>query len=68
MAFGKRRRSIKKDRNKECIKYTLFYADVAKLADAQVSDSCGQPCGFDSLRPHQRKKSTEKVFFFRWYE
>ena len=52
MAFGKRRRSIKKDRNKECIKYTLYNADVAKLADAQVSDSCGQPCGFESLRPH----------------
>ena len=27
-------------------------ADVAKLADAQVSGSCGQPCGFESLHPH----------------
>ena len=26
---------------------------MAELADAQVSGSCGQPCGFESLRPHQ---------------
>ena len=29
------------------------YADVAKLADAQVSGSCGRPYGFESLHPHQ---------------
>ena len=29
-------------------------ADVAKLADAQVSGSCGRPYGFESLHPHQR--------------
>ena len=28
-------------------------ADVAKLADAQVSGSCGRPYGFESLHPHQ---------------
>ncbi len=28
------------------------HADVAKLADAQVSGSCGRPWGFKSLRPH----------------
>ena len=27
---------------------------MAKLADAQVSGSCGQPCGFKSRRPHQK--------------
>ena len=32
------------------------YADVAKLADAQVSGSCGRPWGFKSLRPHQTEK------------
>ena len=34
------------------------------MADAQVSGSCGQPCGFKSLRPHQKKESTVKVFSF----
>ena len=27
-------------------------ADVAKLADAQVSGSCGRPCRFKSCHPH----------------
>ena len=27
---------------------------MAKLADAQVSGSCGRPYGFESLHPHQR--------------
>ena len=26
---------------------------MAKLADAQVSGSCGRPYGFESLHPHQ---------------
>ncbi len=30
-------------------------ADVAKLADAQVSGSCGQPCRFKSCRPHHER-------------
>ena len=36
------------------LKWSFVYADVAELADAQVSGSCGQPCGFESLRPHQK--------------
>ena len=36
------------------VKVKKMHADVAKLADAQVSGSCGQPCGFKSLRPHQK--------------
>ena len=53
MAFRARRRSVEKDRNQEYLKI-LLYADVAKLADAQVSGSCGQPYGFKSLHPHQQ--------------
>ena len=30
-------------------------ADVAKLADAQVSGSCGRPWGFESLHPHHKR-------------
>ena len=32
---------------------------MAKLADAQVSGSCGQPCGFESLRPHQKNEISQ---------
>ena len=51
-------------------------ADVAKLADAQVSGSCGRPYGFESLHPHQRKHPYGVLFFvgadegltrFRWF-
>ena len=31
------------------------FADVAKLADAQVSGSCGRPCRFKSCHPHQKQ-------------
>ena len=41
-------------------------ADVAKLADAQVSGSCGRPCRFKSCHPHQ-KESTIWVLSF-WFE
>ena len=37
------------------------YADVAKLADAQVSGSCGRPYGFESLHPHHIV-ATKKIF------
>ncbi len=30
------------------------FADVAKLADAQVSGSCGRPCRFKSCHPHHK--------------
>ena len=33
----------------------LRYADMAELADAQVSGSCGRPCRFNSCYPHQIK-------------
>ncbi len=32
---------------------TIKYADVAKLADAHDSGSCGKPCRFKSCHPHQ---------------
>ena len=35
-----------------CISGAVRYADVAKLADAQVSGSCGRPCRFKSCHPH----------------
>ena len=34
---------------------------MAKLADAQDSGSCGKPCGFESLHPHQKKNDSRKV-------
>ena len=36
------------------ISVKLRRADVAELADAQDSGSCGKPCGFESLHPHQK--------------
>ena len=40
---------------------------MAKLADAQVSGSCGQPCGFESLRPHQKMRYPKRgISFFRY--
>ena len=40
------------DNQAQFIYNCIVFADVAKLADAQVSGSCGQPWGFKSLRPH----------------
>ena len=46
-------------------------ADVAKLADAQVSGSCGQPYGFKSLHPHHnlaiKKILPEEVLIFQGF-
>ena len=36
---------------------------MAKLADAQVSGSCGRPWGFKSLRPHQKRRPVKGRFF-----
>ena len=46
--------------------FAVYYknADVAKLADAQVSGSCGQPYGFKSLHPHQRENAPFIGAFF----
>ena len=33
----------------------IINADVAKLADAQVSGSCGRPCRFKSCHPHHER-------------
>ena len=49
-----RERSNTKDGNHVRVTGFSKNADVAKLADAQVSGSCGQPCGFESLHPHQK--------------
>ena len=38
---------------------------MAKLADAQVSGSCGQPCGFESLHPHLASVPFSRVRFLR---
>ena len=45
------------------IKKRPTWADVAKLADAQVSGSCGRPYGFESLHPHQRAPPLWGAFF-----
>ena len=37
---------------------TIRYAVVAELADAHGSGPCGRPWGFESLRPHQNKKTS----------
>ncbi len=40
-------------------------ADMAKLADAHDSGSCGKPCRFKSCYPHQQKESsTNSTAFF----
>ena len=42
-------------RSAKCTKGTLPQrADMAKLADAQDLESCGQPCGFKSHYPHHK--------------
>ena len=38
------------------------FADVAKLADAQDSGSCGRPCRFKSCHPHQNIQGFAKIF------
>ena len=38
---------------------TTLYADVAKLADAHDSGSCGKPCRFKSCHPHHKKARCE---------
>ena len=47
---------------------TIKYADVAKLADAHDSGSCGKPCRFKSCHPHQVTEVGRKMrltyFFF----
>ena len=44
---------------------------MAKLADAQVSGSCGRPYGFESLHPHHKlatkKILPEKVLIFQGF-
>ncbi len=43
----------------------LGNADMAKLADAHDSGSCGKPCRFKSCYPHQQKESsTNSTAFF----
>ena len=39
----------------------LGNADMAKLADAHDSGSCGKPCRFKSCYPHQTKHLPERV-------
>ena len=36
---------------------------MAELADAHGSGPCGKPWGFESLRPHQNKKTSIGMFF-----
>ena len=46
---------------------TIKYADVAKLADAHDSGSCGKPCRFKSCHPHQVTEVGRKMrltYFF----
>ncbi len=44
-------------------------ADMAKLADAHDSGSCGKPCRFKSCYPHQQKESSTNstAFFLPFY-
>ena len=38
-----------------------IHADVAELADAHDSKSCGKPCGFESHHRHQNKYKKDLV-------
>lgn len=41
------------------ISHNTFVSGCGEMADAHVSGTCGQPCGFKSHHPHQtRKKRT----------
>ena len=57
-----RERSNTKDGNRVLVTGFSKNADVAKLADAQVSGSCGQPCKFKSCHPHQKSTNFDKKF------
>ena len=48
------------------LKYLIsrIYADVAELADAHDSKSCGKPCGFESHHRYQREKKKIFISFF----
>ena len=55
------------DKNMRIYYNSFVFADVAKLADAQVSGSCGRPWGFKSLRPHHFKRKLNQIrltFFY----
>ena len=42
-------------------------ADMAKLADAHDSGSCGKPCRFKSCYPHQKERLSKRVgVLFVW--
>lgn len=42
---------------------TLFYADMAELADAAVLGAAGRPCRFESCYPHALTLVEPRVFF-----
>ena len=47
----------------------LKYPDVAELADAHDSKSCGKPCGFESHHRDQNKSGWKATFLYerkRW--
>ena len=44
---------MKSGLKRNVLKPDIFLVDVAELADAQASETCGQPCEFKSHRPHQ---------------
>lgn len=43
---------------------TLFYADMAELADAAVLGAAGRPCRFESCYPHVLTLVDPRVFFY----
>ena len=49
------------DFKKDLIYNSKCYADMAELADAQVSGSCGRPCRFNSCYPHQTSQNGNKM-------
>ena len=47
---------MKSGLKRNVLKPDIFLAGVAKLADAQASETCGQPYEFKSHRPHQKSR------------